>query len=238
VTAAGHVPGFDAVILAGGRAARMEGADKPGLEVAGTARVVLVARAAAAAGASRLIVVGPRRPGPVQAGLAAAATGLAGGLVQVREEPAGGGPVPALRRGLADVQSPWLAVLAADLPFLTSAELAGLLRAAWMPPAAEAGKPAPVQAAAGAVLTDADGRPQWLAGVWQTGALRRILAPYEGSSLGGVFGPLDPVLIRPGAVQAAAPPWLDCDTPADLAAARALAGTRVPAAARGPAGDR
>jgi molybdopterin-guanine dinucleotide biosynthesis protein A len=224
----GHVPGFDAVILAGGLAARMEGADKPGLEVAGTAMVVLVARAAVAAGASRLIVVGPRRPGPVQAGLAAAATGLSGGLRSVREEPAGGGPVPALRRGLADVRSPWLAVLAADLPFLTAAELTGLLRAA-APPGTAAGSPAARQAAAGAVLTDTDGRPQWLAGVWQTGTLRRVLAPYEGSSLGGVFGPLDPVLIAPEAVQASAPPWLDCDTPADLAAARALAAGRPPA---------
>ena len=209
---------FDAVILAGGNAARMHGADKPGLQVGGTAMVVLVAGAAAAAGARRLIVVGPPRPGPVQAGLAAAAAGLAGGLVTVREEPPGGGPVPALRRGLAEVRSPWLALLAADLPFLTGAELAGLLAAA-----TGAG-----QGAAGAVLTDDHGRAQWLAGVWQSGPLRAVLAAYKGTSVGGVLGPLAPVLVSPAVATSAATvsPWLDCDTPADLAAARAAAGEK------------
>lgn len=212
------VPVFDAVILAGGDAARMHGADKPGLQVGGTAMVVRVAGAAAAAGVRRLIVVGPPRPGPVRAGLAAAAAGLAGGLVTVREEPPGGGPVPALRRGLAEVRSPWLALLAADLPFLTGAELAGLLAAA-----TGAG-----QGAAGAVLTDDHGRAQWLAGVWQSGRLRAVLAAYKGTSLGGVLGPLAPVLVSPAVATSAATvsPWLDCDTPADLAAARAAAGEK------------
>ena len=112
---------FDSVILAGGNAVRLGGADKPGLTVGDTPMVVLVARAAAAAGSQRLIVVGPPRGGAVGAGLSAA------GAIVVREEPPGGGPVPALRRGLAEVTAPWLLVLAADLPFLTGEQLTGLL---------------------------------------------------------------------------------------------------------------
>jgi molybdopterin-guanine dinucleotide biosynthesis protein A len=224
----GLVPAFDAVVLAGGKAARMDGADKPGLEVGGTAMVVSVAAATAAAGAGRLVIVGPARPGRVQEGLEAAARGLRGGLVHVREDPPGGGPVPALRRGLTEVTAPRVAVLAADLPFLTERFLLALLAATTAGPGA-----------AGAVPADAQGQPQWLAGCWQTAALRRALASYRGSSLRGLLGPLGPV-IRPAAEilaevaaagdaapgRPAAAPWLDCDTPADVAIARRLAGHR------------
>jgi molybdenum cofactor guanylyltransferase len=209
VRPAGQVLVFDTVVLAGGAAARMDGADKPGLEVGGTAMVVSVARAAAAAGTGRLVVVGPQRAGAVQAGLAAVAAQLPGGFVRVREEPAGAGPVPALRRGLAEVTAPWVAVLAADLPFLAGEHLTGLL-------AAGSGS-----GAAGAVLADDAGRPQWLAGLWQANLLALGLAEYDGSSLGGLLAPLDPVLLRPAVAAARPAPWQDCDTAADLAAARA-----------------
>jgi len=203
--------GFDTVVLAGGRAARMAGADKPGLEVGGTAMVVWVARAAAAAGTGRIVVVGPDRPGAVQAALAAAAAGVPGGLIRVSEHPPLGGPVAALRRGLAEVTAPWVAVLAADLPFLAGQHLTDLLLAGR---AAEA---------TGAVLSDDDGRLQWLAGVWQAGPLRLRLASDVGGSLGALLGPLGPVVLRLAAAQPGAPPWLDCDTPTDLAAARRFA---------------
>ena len=84
---------FDTVILAGGGAARMGGADKPGLAVSGMPMLVSVAQAAAAAGTKRLIIVGPPRPGAVQAGLAVLATQRPRWLVYVLEEPAGRGPV-------------------------------------------------------------------------------------------------------------------------------------------------
>ncbi len=220
----------------------MAGADKPGLTVGGVAMVVSVATAAAAAGTRCLIVVGPVRPGQVQTALETAAGALAGGLVSVREDPPGGGPVAALRRGLTEVSAPWVAVLAADLPFLTGAELTGLLRAAAGPggdarawPGAGARPDAGASMRpAGAVLTDFDGRQQWLAGMWRAADVRRALQAYRGSSLGGLLGPLGPVLVRPrrpararsqGPTDgAAAAPWLDCDTPAELAAARAMAG--------------
>jgi molybdopterin-guanine dinucleotide biosynthesis protein A len=208
VTRAHPAPDFDAVILAGGGSARMGGADKPSLMVGGRPLLMSVAQAAAAAGAGRLIVVGPSRPGVVTASLATLAAGRPGSLVWVHEEPAGRGPVAGLRRGLAEVSAPWLAVLAADLPFLTGAHLTALLTADDQEPAA------------GVVLSDAEGRPQWLASCWRTSSLRSALAAYDGDSLHGLLAPLNPALARLGTPGAAMPPWLDCDTPDDLAAAR------------------
>ncbi len=191
-------------MLAGGRASRLGGADKPALEVGGASLVAAVVSAAAGAGARRVVVVGPDRPG---LGLTAA------GLRVVREDPPGSGPVPALRRGLAEISAPWVFVLAADLPFLRAADLGSLLAAA--------GSAGP---AAGAVLADDTGRPQWLAGCWQTGVLRRAADGYLGGSLHGLLRPLSPVLLGPAADRAGPPPWLDCDTEDDVRLARAWSG--------------
>ena len=194
---------FDTVILAGGQASRMGGADKAALVVGHGPMLTSVARAAAAAGSSRLIIVGPPR--------AAVASGLAdlGQLTIVREDPPGGGPVPALRRGLAEVSAPWLMLLAADLPFLGAALIGQLLAGA-----AQAGS-------AGAVLADDTGQLQWLAGCWETSRVRSAAARYGGRSLHGLLRPLAPVPVRPaGRPAPGIAPWLDCDTPADLAAAR------------------
>ena len=211
----------------------MGGVDKPGLVVSGTPMLVSVAQAAAAAGTKRLIIVGPSRPGAVQAGLAALAAGRPRWLVLVHEEPAGRGPVAALRRGLAEVSAPWLALLAADLPFLTGAHLAALLAAADGGAAADASaadasaadgaaadRAAAAAAVAGVVLADAAGRPQWLTSCWRASELRTALAAYDGDSLHALLAPLRPGLTRPGTAADAGPPWLDCDTPDDLAAAR------------------
>lgn len=169
--------------------------------------LVSVAVAAASAGAGKLIIVGPPRGGAVALGLTAAAAGLSGGLTTVCEEPPGAGPVAALRRGLREVGAPWVALLAADMPFLTGGWLTTLLTAA-----ATGGQP-------GAMLADDTGHPQWLSGCWQTARLRVELDQYEGGSLGGLLGPLDPVIVHADA--ASRPPWQDCDSPAELAAARA-----------------
>jgi molybdopterin-guanine dinucleotide biosynthesis protein A len=103
----GGVEPFAAVVLAGGRASRLGGVHKPGLEVGGS---TLLDRVLAAVGAAEVrIVVGP--PQPVPAGTAI-----------VREDPPGGGPVAAIAAGLAAIPDvPFVAVLAADLPFLTAA---------------------------------------------------------------------------------------------------------------------
>ncbi|MFC3996459.1 molybdenum cofactor guanylyltransferase [Nocardiopsis sediminis] len=178
---------LDAVILAGGAARRMGGVDKPGLEVGGATLLERVAAAVWAGG--RTIVVGPERDRPRAR--------------YVREDPPGGGPVPALRAGLAEVRTPWFALLAGDLPFLDGA-LPERLRAA-------------AQGRAGAVLVDAGGREQWLLGVWDTEAVRAALAVYSGASLRGLLGPLDPVRVPAAAGD---PSVFDCDTPDDLDRAR------------------
>src|SRR5690606_36710415 len=98
---------FDAVILAGGRAQRLGGVDKQGLEVGGTTMIANVA--ADAREAASVIIVGPPRDIP--------------GAVNVREDPPGAGPIPALRAGLAEVTAPRVALLAGDLPFLAPSHL-------------------------------------------------------------------------------------------------------------------
>jgi molybdopterin-guanine dinucleotide biosynthesis protein A len=190
---------FDAIVLAGGRGSRLGGAGKPGLLVGGRPLIASVAAAASEAGGERLIVVGPEQ----------AAEGLDGapGLRLVREHPPGGGPVPALRRGLAEAQALMVVLLAADLPFLTAAALRDLL-------AAGAG------AACGAVLDDDDDRPQWLLSCWQRPVLAAAAAGYPGGSLHGLLGPLGPARVRLTPPPGTPPPWLDCDTPEDLARAR------------------
>jgi molybdopterin-guanine dinucleotide biosynthesis protein A len=204
---------LDAIVLAGGAAARLSGIDKPGLVIGTASLVAAVAGAAAGAGARRIIVVGPERPGVAEP-IAAAG----GQLVVTREDPPGAGPVAALRAGLALAEAPWVALLAGDMPFLRPRHLRGLLEAAGYGPAGARA----AGASAGAVLLDDEGQRQWLAGCWRTAVLHDALAGYEGRSLRGLLGPLGPALVRYAAGDGA-PPWLDCDTPADVAAARAWA---------------
>jgi molybdopterin-guanine dinucleotide biosynthesis protein A len=123
------------------------------------------------------------------------------------ERPAGAGPLPALLAGLARITESWLLLLAADLPFLRDSHLRELVAAA-------------EQSHAGAFLVDDAGRPQWLVSCWRTICLRPALAGYEGDSLGGLLRPLRGAEVAVPAGNA--PPWLDCDTPGDVAAARAL----------------
>jgi molybdopterin-guanine dinucleotide biosynthesis protein A len=199
-------PEFEAIVLAGGRARRLGGLDKPGAVVGSTTMVAAVVSACAAAGARSVVLVGP-----VRADLAKIADTLPGGLRVVREDPPGAGPVPALRAGLPQVRAPWVAVLAADLPFLRGEQVGELLAAA-------SGGPA-----AGAVMADDCGAAQWLAGCWHSARLRSALAAYGGSSLHGLLRPLNPALMSYPARPGQPPPWLDCDTPAELAAARLAA---------------
>jgi molybdopterin-guanine dinucleotide biosynthesis protein A len=189
------LPPFAAVVLAGGRAARLGGQAKPQLEVGG--RTMLSIVLAAVAGAEPRVVVGPPQPVP-------------GGVVLVREQPPGGGPVPALRAGLAAVTEDVVALLAADLPFLT-AELVDGLRERLT--------------GDGVLVIDPTGRDQLLLGVWRTAALRAAVADTSGpTSMRAVLAPLAVRRYRPPVHAGRPEPWTDCDTPAELARARA----RVP----------
>jgi len=215
VQATGERAAFDAIVLAGGRAARLAGADKPALRVGGSSLLGAVIAAAAAAGARRCVIVGP--PRPELTGVPACQQDQPGSerwprafppdrLLVVQEQPPRSGPVPAIRRGLAEVRAPWTAILAGDLPFLTGQQLRALLQAAL---------------GGGSVLVDDSGRPQWLAGLWRTADVRQACGQYRGSSVRGLLGPLAPALLAPELRGGEPPPWLDCDSPADLAAARA-----------------
>ncbi len=204
---------FDAVILAGGRAQRLGGTDKPGLIVGG--RTLAEAAVRAVAGAAAVIVVGPQRG---YLGQTAQTAAQSPPLRFVLEDPPGGGPVAALRRGLTEVSAPWVALLAADLPFLLPEHVQALLAAAGEALVASAGQQA------GAILLDDGGRPQWLIGCWRTAALASALQAYGGRSLHGLLSPLRPAQLMVQLAPGEPPPWLDCDSPADLRRAREWAG--------------
>jgi len=198
------LPPYTAVVLAGGKAARLGGQAKPQLLVGG--RPILAAVLDTVGDAEKRIVVGPPQPVPPD-------------VVLVREHPPRGGPVAAVRAGLADVVTDVVLVLAGDLPFLTAAVVTGLRERL---------------TADGVLVVDDTGRDQYLLGVWRTTALRAALAASQGpTSLRRVLAPIAVRRWRPGVDPGAPPPWLDCDTPADLARARSLAGddrARRPAA--------
>ena len=194
---------FDAVVLAGGCGTRLGGTDKPGLVVGSRTLVGSVVSAVTSAGADRVIVVGPERPATLSPG-----TGGGGQVRHTREEPPGSGPVAALRCGLEEVAAPAVVLAAADLPFLRPAHVTRLLETV-------TGQDVP-----GVVLLDASGRPQWLVSCWPAAMLRGALDSYAGSSLRGLLGPLDPVLLPDETAAGDPPPWLDCDTADDLRLAR------------------
>ncbi len=185
------LPPYAAVVLAGGRAARLGGRPKPQLEVGGATMLATVL--SAVADAAERVVVGPPQPVPA-------------GVVVVREEPVGGGPVPAMRAGLAAVGADVVAVLAADLPFLTADVVAGLRERL---------------TGDGVLVVDGTGRDQLLLGVWRAGALRAALADVAGpTSVRAVLAPLAVRRYRPEPAPGRPAPWTDCDTPADLDRAR------------------
>ncbi|MEV6152103.1 DUF6457 domain-containing protein [Nonomuraea sp. NPDC052129] len=200
---------YDAVILAGGQARRLGGVDKPGLSVG--ARAMIEGVVLAAAGARRVIVVGPERPLP--------------GVFFAREDPPGGGPVPALRAGLREVTAPRVVLLAGDLPYLRAGHVAELLRASARA-TGTGGECADARGVigegmdagsvgGGVVAVDDGGREQWLLSLWPAETLRRALDGYTGRSLKGLLGPL--VHAR---VALSGRPWFDCDTMDDLEEAR------------------
>jgi molybdopterin-guanine dinucleotide biosynthesis protein A len=190
------LPPFAAIVLAGGRAARLGGQPKPQLEVGG--RSMLSTVLAALDGAAPRVVVGPPQPVPA-------------GVLLVREEPPGGGPVPALAAGLAAVgDTGVVAVLAADLPFVTTDLLTALRERL---------------TGDGVLVVDDTGRDQLLLGVWRTALLRTaVTGARPHTPLRAVLSPLAVRRYRPTTTPGVPAPWTDCDTPAELARARAAAG--------------
>lgn len=182
---------YDAIVLAGGEARRLQGADKPQLDVGGVRLLDHVL--AAVAGAGRTIVVGPRRAVPVP-------------VLWRREDPPGGGPVPAIAAALDAVREAMVFVLAADLPALAPAI-----------PALLAGLQGNSDADL-ACLAGADGRRNYLAAVWRTDALRGFVG--ELADPHGV--PVRALVGRAATVEVSDEDgWgRDCDTWEELADAR------------------
>jgi molybdopterin-guanine dinucleotide biosynthesis protein A len=153
------------IVLTGGTAARLDGADKAGLEVGG--RTLLEHALAALAGVGEVVVVGPEVP-------------TSRPVTFRREDPPGGGPAAAVAAGLSGFarRTGVVVVLAVDMPRVTGATVARLLAAA--SPGSD-----------GAVLVDAAGRVQPLCAAYRTEALARALPESaEGLSMRRLVAPL------------------------------------------------
>jgi molybdopterin-guanine dinucleotide biosynthesis protein A len=186
--------GFAAIVLAGGGGRRLGDPAKPERLVGGVPMLRRVL--AAVADAAPLVVVGPPRLAPL----------LPPGATLTLEDPPGGGPVAAVAAGLAALgpTPAQVALLAADLPFLTADVVARLREGA---------------TSSGAVLVDEDDRPQWLCGVWDGAALSARLGEFgdpAGGSLRDLLTPLYAARVAATLRASGPPPYFDCDTEEDL----------------------
>lgn len=186
-------------MFAGGRGSRLGGVDKAELRLDGTRLVDRAVAAVRAGNAEHVVVVGPDHAVPAE-------------CIAAREDPPFAGPLAALAAGLAALpeRGSTLFLLACDLED-PEAVIAQLNREALT---TEDG--GPVDAV---VLSDPDGRAQWLAGLYDTAALRAGLAAAGETANRPLRAAFDGLTIR----FAAAPAIVvaDIDTPADLARARA-----------------
>lgn len=156
--------GAAAVILAGGTAARMQGADKASIEHDGS--TFLERALAATAAAEEVVVVGEQVPTSRPATF-------------VREDPPLGGPVAGLAAGLAALAStPELVLVqAVDMPLVTPATYDRLLAAA--------------ESHDGAVLRGDDGRRKLVLVVDRAALGRAMPEQPHGASIRSLLGGLD-----------------------------------------------
>lgn len=206
---AGRDVAVDAVVLAGGRGARLGGVDKAALRVGGGTLLerLLVALHEAPA-VAHTVVVGPR-------------TLPVGGLVlHALEDPAGSGPVAALGAGMTTLAAQprsagWTLVLAVDQPGAATA-VPALVNAVTQAEQTEPDGPVVTQAL---VPRDEEGRWQWLLAAYRSGPLRDVLQALPSLSdvaMRRVFGDL-----RVGDLPLDSGVLGDIDTPQDLARWRA-----------------
>jgi molybdopterin-guanine dinucleotide biosynthesis protein A len=191
-----------AILLAGGRGSRVDGAAKPLFEVGGQTLLERAVTAVRHAGAEDVVVVGPvlDETLPVR---------------WVREDPPFGGPASAVVAALAtpsptEVGDPeWTLLLPCDLARPDAAVRRLLADAALVPSDTD-----------GVCLGDEGSRPQWLTGIYRTAALRRGAAALAD---GGRDAPARALLDDLAVVVVRVPDDLvaDVDTWEDLERARA-----------------
>jgi molybdopterin-guanine dinucleotide biosynthesis protein A len=177
---------FGAVVLTGGGAVRLDGADKASIELGGL--TLLEHALGALVDINEVVVVG----GPVPTTRPVTFT---------REDPAGGGPAAGLLAGLrAFARRPdVLVVLAVDMPLVTSSTVRRLTEAVEHD---------------GAILIDDSRRVQYLCAAYRTDALDAVRPSYEGEhglSMRDLVGGL-----RLDQVAAFGPETRDLDTWTDL----------------------
>lgn len=169
---------------------------KPLLPVAGEPLLLRVLTAVV--DAEPVVVVGPAE--------------LAGALPDrvrlTREEPAGQGPVAGIAAGARLVgDAERIAVVGADLPFLSASALAALRQKTHQV----------------ALYVDDEGRRQLMVTVWEGRGLRHALGPVPPGSVKELIGRAADVA-ELAWTDADPPPWYDCDTPEDLAWAESRLG--------------
>jgi molybdopterin-guanine dinucleotide biosynthesis protein A len=138
---------YDAIVLCGGGARRMDGADKAEVVVAG--RRLLDRTLGALEGASKIVAVGPKRDSSAE-------------VAWTSEQPPGGGPVAGIAAGLELVDAELVVITGVDHPFLQQ-DLVDRLADS-------------VGDRDGAIVRDASGRHQFLVGVYRTEILRARLS--------------------------------------------------------------
>ncbi|MFE5408611.1 molybdenum cofactor guanylyltransferase [Microbacterium sp. NPDC056569] len=144
--------GIGAILLAGGRASRVDGAAKPLFDVGGRTLLAAAVSAATDAAAQPITVVAPLLDETLP-------------VAWVREDPPFSGPAAAVIAALdswPETDDPaWTLLLACDLPGVGAAVRRLVADLALLPADTE-----------GLCLADASSRPQWLIGAYRTRALR------------------------------------------------------------------
>lgn len=144
--------GIGAVLLAGGRASRVDGAAKPLFDVGGRTLLAAAVTAATDAAARPITVVAPVLDETLP-------------VAWVREDPPFTGPAAAVVAALAswpeEDDPTWTLLLACDLPGVDAAVQRLVDDILLLPSDTD-----------GLCLADATSRPQWLIGVYRTRALR------------------------------------------------------------------
>lgn len=188
-----------AILLAGGRASRVDGAAKPLFDVGGRTLLQAAVDAATCAGAQPITVVAPVLDDLLP-------------VAWVREDPPFSGPAAAVVAALASwppADDPaWALILACDLPGVDGAVHRLIGDLPLLSPDAD-----------GLCLGDASSRPQWLIGAYRTRALRAAASALPDA---GRDAPVRALLADLAITVVAAPDDLtqDVDTWEDLNRAR------------------